>query len=98
MFRIALGSNQGSLSSLSSDSYRGEGPDGQVVSIKRAVDERRQRRKKITQEKRKKHGQKLNLARRFGGLVKLIVDLVSGAIELSLVMSIFVVVLNKNWC
>ena len=55
VFRPALQTNQSSLCSLQRTRDRVErGPNGQVVSVKRAADGRRQRSWKIIDEKREK--------------------------------------------
>ena len=56
MFRPALQSNESSLCSPHRcRDRRGGGPNDQIVSIKRAADERRQRSRKIIDEKREQN-------------------------------------------
>ena len=56
LLRPALQSKQSSLCGFHSSGMRGgRGPNGQIVSIKRAADRRRQRCRKIINEEREKY-------------------------------------------
>ena len=56
MIRPAHKLNQSSLCGLQRSGYRGGGgPNGQIVSIKKAADGRRQRSRKIIDKKREKY-------------------------------------------
>ena len=69
VLRPALQSNQSSLCCLHcSRDQRGGGSNGQVISINRAADGRRQRNRKIIDKKRKVQGQERILAEHLDGL------------------------------
>ena len=69
VLRPALQSKQSSLCGLHRSRDRGGGePNGQIVSVKRASDGRRQRGRKIINEERKAQGQERILAEHLGGL------------------------------
>ena len=55
MLRSTLQLNQNSLCGLLRSGDRGKEPNGQIVSIKRAADGRRQRSREIIDEKREKY-------------------------------------------
>ena len=66
-----LQSKQSSLCGLHRSRDRGRGgPNGQIVSVKRAADRRRQRGRKIINEERKVQGQERIVAEHLGGLEK----------------------------
>ena len=70
VLRPAIQSKQSSLCGLHrSRDQEGGGPNGQIVSVKRAADGRRQRGRKIIDEEREKvHGQERILAEHLDGL------------------------------
>ena len=69
VLRPAIQLKQSSLCGLhSSEDGGGGGPNGQIVSVKRAADERRQRIRKIIDEERKVQGQERILAEHLNGL------------------------------
>ena len=68
VLRPALQSKQSSLCGLHCSGYRGGRPNGQIVSVKRAADGRRQRSRKIIGEERRKQGQERILVEHFDGL------------------------------
>ena len=66
---LPLQSKQSSLCGLHRSGNRGGGgPNGQIVSVKRAADGRRQRGRKIIDEKRKVQGQERIFAEHLDGL------------------------------
>ena len=62
LLRPVVQSNQSSLCGLYRSGDRGRGgPDGQIVSVKRAADGRKQRSREITDEERKSTGPRTDL-------------------------------------